>query len=80
MRELTLLIPDAQYARLCVPVERRALEAELRWLLMGPVRVLMGPEAGNGNGRTTSLVEKLDFEPQRLTEAEVEGMACPVGG
>ena len=80
MRELTLLIPDAQYTRLCVPVERRALEAELRWLLMGPVRVVWDSAPDNGNGRITSLVEKLDFEPQRLTEAEVEGMACPVGG
>ena len=80
MRELTLLIPDAQYARLCVPAERRALEAELRWLLLGPVRVVWDTTHGNGNGRITSLVEKVDFEPQRLTEAEVEAMVCPLNG
>ena len=80
MRELTLMIPDAQYARLCDPAERRALEAELRWLLMGPVRMVWDSAPDNGNGRITSLVEKVDFEPQRLTEAEVEGMTCPVSG
>jgi len=33
MQRVTLLIPDALYARLQDPAELRALEAGLRWLM-----------------------------------------------
>ena len=72
--QLTLTVPD-HYARLTNPAERAALEHELS-LVLGWCRVVE-MRAGNRHWRRGG---NRNGKHAALTEAEVLGAACPIGG